>query len=110
RAMRTDYKLWPYGAYFNRGFVYLYDRHYRPIICAPWIDLHLFENRQIITLATPWATCEPSNRVLVEGQAWFYRDATSPTRDRQTRAKLKKLIDDIPTLAAEIKRRQAVRT
>ncbi|HLZ01429.1 MAG TPA: hypothetical protein VKR55_04665 [Bradyrhizobium sp.] len=105
--MRTDYRLWPYGIYLSPAFIYFHDRLYQPIVFAPWIDYYLPD--RIITVASPLVPIAPDTRIKFETQLWLYNDGTSPTHDRQTRAKLKNLMDSIPTLKAEIARRKAVR-
>jgi hypothetical protein len=105
--MRTDYKLWPYGAYINRSFVYFFDRRYQPIVFGPWNYYCPFTRR--LTITTHLAPIDPATRINFDTQGWIYRDATSPKRDRQTRAMPQRMLKTWPALQREIERRQAVR-
>jgi hypothetical protein len=105
--MRTNFRLWPYGVYLNRGFVYFFDRDYQPIAGSPWFDYNPFTGG--LRFSRTLAPIAPETRINFETQWWFYNDATSPTRDRKTRAELRKMITSIPDLTAEIARRSGVR-
>jgi hypothetical protein len=88
---RIDVWSLPYGAYLTRDSAVLYDRRYCPIV--------RFLPGEIVV------PCHPSERIEHYGQLWHYTDATSPTYNARTRASLKRLVDAIPELAAEIQRR-----
>ena len=94
--MRTDFKNYPYGAYLCDGSIVYFDRRYRPIV-------RLMQPEWSATI------CDPHERIKHSGQEWLYRDATSPRRSAQTRRTLQNLLDTIPELAAEVRRRNAVR-
>jgi hypothetical protein len=49
--------------------------------------------------------CDPAERIEHNSKIYFYNDATSPRRDKRTRAQLAALVESIPGLAVEIRRR-----
>jgi hypothetical protein len=92
--MRTNFRNCPYGAYLCENSIVFFDRRYRPIV----------------RLTQPYGegsvtVCDPLEWVEHSGQEWFYNDASAPRHDAQTRAKLKNLMDSIPAMAAEVRRR-----
>jgi hypothetical protein len=92
--MPKDLTLLPYGAYLAPdGSSVFFDRDYRPIV----------------RVHEPVA-CDPAERIEHSNKIWFYTDATSPRRDKKTRAQLNALVESIPALGVEIKRRAAART
>ncbi len=94
--MRTNFQNQPYGAYLCDGSIVYFDRRYRPIV-------RLTQPEWSVTV------CDPLERIKHSGQEWLYKDATSPRRNAQTRERLQNLMYTIPELAAEVRRRNAVR-
>jgi hypothetical protein len=94
--MRTDFKKWPYGAYLCEGSIVYFDRRYQPIV-------RLMQPEWLITV------CDPAERINHSGKEWFYKDAIAPRRNAQTRKRLKNLVDAIPELATEVRRRNAAK-
>jgi hypothetical protein len=84
--------LLPYGAYLTHDSAVLFDREYRPIV--------RFTERGVIA-------CDPTEWIKHDGRLYHYRDGTAPRRDRGMRARLLALVESIPVLAAEIRRRDA---
>jgi|HubBroStandDraft_6_1064221.scaffolds.fasta_scaffold963985_1 hypothetical protein len=89
--MRSDFRNHPYGAYVAGNSSVIFDRRYRPIVR---IDHGV-------------TVCDPLEWVEHSDKEWFYDDATAPRYCAETRAKLKRLMDAIPEMAAEVRRRYA---
>jgi hypothetical protein len=89
-----DYRHHPYGAYLCHGSVVYFDRRYQPIVRLTQPD---------------WSAtiCDPRERIQHSGKEWLYRDATSPRRNAQTRNNIQHIMDAIPELAAEVRRRNS---
>lgn len=100
--MRTDFSKWPYGAYLCEDSIVYFDRRYQPIVR---ITRPLFPAVGEQTIVV----CDPAERIRHSGKEWLYKDATSPRRNAETRNRLKNLVDAIPELAAEVRRRNTVR-
>ncbi len=102
KTMRTDFSKWPYGAYLCEDSIVYFDRRYQPIVR---ITRPLFPavGEQAIVV------CDPAERISHSGKEWFYKDATSPRRNAQTRMRLQRLLDTVPRLHAEIERRARVK-
>jgi hypothetical protein len=92
--MRTDFRNCPYGAYLCDGSIVYFDRRYRPIvrITQPYGEASV-------------TVCDPLEWIEHSGQEWFYDDGNAPRYDAQTRDKLKRFLDSIPTMAAEVRQR-----
>lgn len=90
--MRTDFKKWPYGAYLCDGSIVYFDRRYQPIV-------RLTQPEWSVTV------CDPRERIAKSGHEMLYNDATSPNHDAKTRATLNALLDAVPGLGAEVRRR-----
>jgi hypothetical protein len=81
----------PYGCYIAHDSAVLFDRQYQPIV-------RFLQGNHVVA-------CDPRERINFFAQLWHYHDGTSPRRDSRTRASLRRLVDAIPELAAEIQRR-----
>jgi hypothetical protein len=92
--MRTDFRNYPYGAYLCENAIVYFDRRYRPIvrITQPYDEAS-------VTVRDSLEWIEHS------GQEWLYNDGNPPRYDAQTRNKLKRLMDAIPEMAEEVRRR-----
>lgn len=88
---RASAWLLPYGCYLERDSAVLFDRRYQPIV--------RFLPGNIVV------PCDPLERIEYYDQIWHYSDATTPTYNARTRASLRRLVDAIPVLHAEIQRR-----
>lgn len=88
---RASAWLLPYGCYLERDSAVLFDRRYQPIV--------RFLPGNIVV------PCDARERIEYYGQIWHYSDATTPTYNARTRASLRRLVDAIPVLHAEIQRR-----
>jgi hypothetical protein len=100
--VRTDFKIWPYGAYLCEDSIVYFDRRYRPIVRITHPLFPAVGDKAI-------TVCDPTERISHCGKEWLYLDATSPRRNAQTRRRLKNLVEAIPELAAEVQRRSAER-
>lgn len=87
--MRTNFRNCPYGFYRTGNSIVYFDRRYRPIV-------------RVSDSAT---VCDPLEWIEHTGQEWFYNDGSAPRYDSQTRDKLKRLMDSIPAMAEEVRRR-----
>jgi hypothetical protein len=87
--MSTDYRNHPYGFYRTGNSIVYFDRRYRPIV-------------RVSGQAT---VVDPTEWIEHSSREWFYNDGNAPRHDAQTRAKLKRLMDAIPEMAAEVHRR-----
>jgi hypothetical protein len=109
---RTDLRSLPYGAYLRPDGAVLFDRRYRPLVHCLGDGLAVVESHTrdgeccLLHLGTDSVVpVDPDARIPHVYQVWFYRDATSPQRDRATRERLARLMDAIPALRREIARR-----
>jgi hypothetical protein len=87
-----DFRNLPYGAYLCENSIVYFDRRYRPLV----------------RLTQPeWSAvvCDPGEWINYSGKEWLYDDATAPGHDAQTRARLRNLLNAIPALASEVRRR-----
>lgn len=92
--MSKKFETWPYGQCIRGNEIIWFDRSYRPIVrCG----------------ADVVRPCQPDEWVEHSAKRWLYNDATSPRRNRDTRAKLEGLMREVPELAAEIGRRARVK-
>jgi hypothetical protein len=94
-----DPKLLPYGAYLTDYASVLFDRNYHPIVhvLGKWPDIYP-------NLATP---CPPSTWIKHDKKVFFYNDGCTPRRDGKTRATLYGMLESIPALGAEVRKRDA---
>jgi hypothetical protein len=110
--MSVDYKEMPYGMFIQRSFVWIFNRRYQPIAMTRWLGYTVTSpdggGRLHIADLVPVAPAVWVEDIV--GQIYFYDDHTAPSRDRRTRAELERLLEAYPVLAAEITRRQGVRT
>jgi anti-sigma factor ChrR (cupin superfamily) len=94
--MPSNFKNYPYGAYLCDSSIVYFDRRYRPIVRLTQPDWSV-------------TVCDPQERIKHSGQEWLYYGAKSPRRSAQTRRALQNLLDAIPEMAAEVRRRNAAR-
>jgi hypothetical protein len=92
--MRTNFRNCTYGGYLCENSIVYFDRRYRPIV-----RLTQQYGEASVTV------CDPLEWIEHSGKEWLYNDGNQPRYDAQTRAKLKHLMDSIPALAAEVRRR-----
>jgi hypothetical protein len=87
--MRTNFRNHPYGFYRTGNSVVYFDRRYRPIV----------------RVSDRAAVVDPLEWIEHSDQEWFYDDSNAPRRNAETRRRLQDLMDAIPELAAEVRRR-----
>jgi hypothetical protein len=85
----NTFRNFPYGLYRCGNAIVYFDRRYRPIV-------------RMSDVAT---VCDSLEWIEHSGQEWFYSDAGDPRCCAATRNKLKRLMDSIPEMAAEARRR-----
>ncbi|MGC0326255.1 hypothetical protein ABIG06_006884 [Bradyrhizobium sp. USDA 326] len=110
--MPREFDEWPYGLYESRNSVVFFNRRYEPIVRLEYPEHPVFDGSQngagSLHIGAPTVTpVDRKTRVIFSGQRWFYSDANPPRRNRQTRARIEALIDQIPELLEEIKRRES---
>lgn len=92
-----DPQLLPYGVFVTSDSSVLHDRKYRPLVRVAGRWPH--HDPATATV------CDPVEWIKHDEKIYLYTDAASPRRDRKTRAHLQNLIESIPALGDEIKRR-----
>lgn len=100
--MCINFRTWPYGAYLCEDSIVYFDRQYRPIVRISQPSFPAVGEQAIVV-------CDPAERIRHSGKEWLYKDATSPRRNAQTRKRLRTLVNAIPELAAEVRRRNTAR-
>jgi hypothetical protein len=100
--MPADFSKWPYGAYLCEDSIVYFDRQYRPIVRITHPPFPAAGEHAV-------TVCDPAERISHSGKEWLYKDATSPRRNAETRKRLKNLVDAIPEIATEVRRRSTVR-
>jgi hypothetical protein len=95
--MRIPHDFMPYGVYLNDTSSVLYDRYYRPLIrlSGQWPKC---DHATVVA-------CDPEERIKHTTQFWFYNSDNPPRHSRETRERLKAMVDSIPALGVEIERR-----
>lgn len=85
----TNFRNHPHGFYRTGNSVVYFDRRYRPIV-------------RVSDRAT---VVDPMEWIEHSGQEWLYDDGNAPRHNAETRRRLKDLMDTIPEMAAEVRRR-----
>jgi hypothetical protein len=90
--MLKDYRNAPYGVYHCEDSVVWFDRRYRPIV-------RVAGNAVTVVDSMEW--------IDHTGQTWLYDDGNAPRYNAETRRCIQNVMDAIPEMAAEVKRRYA---
>ena len=91
-ALHERFKLFPYGQYVAPDSRTYFDRRYRPIV-------------RVESSGTR-TRCKPTDKIAHTSKEFFYSDNSSPAHSKPTRARLLRMLAEIPELKLEIDARQ----